>query len=74
MKITTSDPSALRSQIEAILRRSQSTFELRSTGPKELTYLVDLPLEARTDRISNAILQLDGGGEMEVNWDEKKKK
>lgn len=74
LKITGADPSSLRANIEGILRRAHCTFELRSTGPKELTYVVDLPLEARTDRLSNAILQLDGGSEMEVNWDEKRKK
>ena len=74
LKITGADSSALRSDVEAILRRWKITYELRSTGPKELTYQADLPLEVATDRISNAILQLDGGNEMEVNWEEKKKK
>jgi len=74
LKVTDSDPSSLRSQIEAILRRHKVTYELRSTGPKELTYETELPLEARTDRISNSILQLKPGSEMEVNWEEKKKK
>jgi hypothetical protein len=74
LKVTDSDPSSLRPQIEAILRRHKVTWELRSTGPKELTYETELPLEARTDRISNAILQLKPGSEMEVNWEEKKKK
>ena len=74
LKITGADSSALRSDVEAILRRWKITYELRSTGPKELTYQADLPLEVPTDRISNAILQLDGGNEMEVNWEEKKKK
>jgi hypothetical protein len=74
LKITGADSSALRSDVEAILRRWKVTYELRSTGPKELTYQADLPLEVPTDRISNAILQLDGGNEMEVNWEEKKKK
>jgi|RhiMethySRZTD1v2_1073278.scaffolds.fasta_scaffold67773_5 hypothetical protein len=74
LKVTDSDPSSLRSQIEAILRRHKVTYELRSTGPKELTYEAELPLEARTDRISNSILQLKPGSEMEVNWEEKKKK
>ena len=74
LKITGADSSSLRNDVEAILRRWQITYELRSTGPKELTYQAELPLEVPTDRISNAILQLDGGNEMEVNWDEKKRK
>jgi hypothetical protein len=74
LKITDSDPSSLRAKIEGILRRFQVGYELRSTGPKELTYETELHLDARTDRISNAILGLKPGSEMEVNWDEKKKK
>jgi hypothetical protein len=74
LKVTDSDPSSLRAQIEGVLRRFKVTYELRSTGPKELTYETELPFETRTDRISNAILRLKPGGEMEVNWDEKKKK
>ena len=74
LKITGADSSALRSDVEAILRRWKITYELRSTGPKELTYQAELPMEVATDRISNAILQLDGGNELEVIWDEKKKK
>jgi hypothetical protein len=33
-----------------------------------------LPLSVRTDRIANAILRLQPGGETEVSWEEKKKK
>jgi hypothetical protein len=75
LTITAPDPPALRADVEAILRRSNIKYELRSAGNKELVYEADLPLEARTDRVANAILMLkDGGGEMEVSWDEKKKK
>src|SRR5215212_1319084 len=74
LKITGTDPSSLREQIEAILGRWQITYELRSTGPKELTYQAELPMDAPTDRIAYAILKLKPDDEMEVNWDEKKKK
>ncbi len=73
LKVTTSDPAAIRSDIEAILRRSNAKFELRSTGPKELVYETQLPFDTRTDRVSNAILAL-AGDEKEVAWEEKKKK
>ena len=74
LKVTGPDPSVVRGNIEAILRRHEITFELRSTGPKEICYEAQLPLTARTDRISNAILQLQPNGETEVVWEEKKKK
>jgi uncharacterized membrane protein YhiD involved in acid resistance len=74
LKINTPDPAALRGDLEATLRRYQIQYELRSAGPKELCYETELPLDARTDRVSNAILLLQPNSETEVVWDEKKKK
>jgi hypothetical protein len=74
LRITNGDPSALRGDIEAILRRSNIRYELRSAGAKELVYEAEMPLNARTDRVSNAILLLHSGGDLEVSWDEKRKK
>ena len=74
LKITAADPSVLRADVEAILRRSDVKFELRSAGAKELVYETQMPFSVRTDRIANAILLLQNGGETEVTWDEKKKK
>lgn len=74
LKITASDPAALRSSVESILQRHHVGYELRSAGPKELMYQADLPLSTRTDRIANAILRLQPEGETEVAWEEKKKK
>ena len=74
LKVTATDPSALRGDVEALLRRYHITYELRSAGPKELVYEADLPYNARTDRVSNAILLLQPGSETEVVWEEKKKK
>lgn len=74
LKIAARDPAALRAEVENILRRSKVKFELRSAGAKELCYETELPLAVRTDRIANAILKLEPGGETEVSWDEKKKK
>lgn len=74
LKVAVPDPSAVRAGIENILRRSGVKFELRSAGAKDLMYETQLPLSVRTDRIANAILQLESGGETEVSWEEKKKK
>ena len=74
LKVVVSDPAALRSDVEAILRRSNVKFELRSLGAKDLVYETQLPLAARTDRLSNAIVQLLPDHETEVSWEEKKKK
>lgn len=74
LKIVAPDPAALRADIEAILRRANIKFELRSAAPKDLVYEAQLPLSVRTDKIANAILQLQPGNETEVSWEEKKKK
>jgi uncharacterized membrane protein YhiD involved in acid resistance len=77
LKVTASEPNAIRGEIEAILRRHEIKYELRSAGAKDLIYEALLPLKVRTDRVSNAILQLQPNGdqsEVEVAWEEKKKK
>jgi Domain of unknown function (DUF4956) len=74
LKVVAPDPAAMRGAVEAVLRRSNIRFELRSAGAKDLVYEAELPLSVRTDRIANAILQLQKGNETEVSWEEKKKK
>jgi hypothetical protein len=74
LKVVGPDPSTMRGQIESILRQYHIHYELRGTGPKEILYETLLPFNTRTDRISSAILLLDTGGEIEVVWEEKKKK
>ena len=74
LRVTGAEPSAVRGDIEAILRRYQIAYELRSAGPKELCYEASLKYSTRTDRVANAILQLQPGGDTEVVWEEKKSK
>lgn len=73
LKVTGGDPAAIRPDVEAILRRYDVKYELRSAGAKDLVYEANLPLETKTDRVSNAILLLDSNSEKEVVWEEKKK-
>src|SRR5687767_13199339 len=44
LKIVAPDPAALRADIEAILRRANIKFELRSAAAKDLVYEAQLPL------------------------------
>jgi uncharacterized membrane protein YhiD involved in acid resistance len=74
LKIKTKDAQALRNGVEAVLRRQQITYDLRTSSAEELSYEVKVPLERRTERISNALLRLDRAGETSVDWDEKTKK
>ncbi|HXE81333.1 MAG TPA: MgtC/SapB family protein [Vicinamibacterales bacterium] len=72
LKIVGAEPS-LRGSVEAILRRYRIAYELRSTGPKELSYETRVPFDVRTDRVANAILMLRPGNQTEVVWEKKKK-
>ena len=67
------DPAAIRPQVDALLRAKRLRFELRASGPKELSYEVELPQRLRTDRVANQILALDEAGKMTVKWEEKDK-
>ena len=64
----------LRPEIEAILRRYNLHFEIRTTSDEEVCYDVEVPLELKTDRITNTILKLDPEGHASVVWSDKKKK
>jgi uncharacterized membrane protein YhiD involved in acid resistance len=74
LKVTAPDPGAIRGDIEAVLQRYDVRYELRSAGAKELMYNTQLPLDTRTDRVSNAILMINGEGDKEVVWEEIQKK
>jgi uncharacterized membrane protein YhiD involved in acid resistance len=67
------DTDSLRPKIEQILQRYSLQFELRTSSDEEVSYDVQVPFEVQTDRISNAILQLDQKGHAAVDWSEKKK-
>ena len=64
----------LRPQIEAILRRFNLKFEIRSSSDEEVAYEVEVPIELKTDRVTNAILKIDPAGHASVDWVEKKSK
>jgi hypothetical protein len=64
----------LRSEIEGILRRFDLKFEIRTSSDEEVSYDVEVPIELKTDRVTNAILKLDPDGHASVDWVEKKAK
>ena len=64
----------LRPKIEAILRRFKLAFELRTSSDEEVCYDVHVPLDVETERVTDAILQLDPEGHAAVDWAEKKNK
>jgi uncharacterized membrane protein YhiD involved in acid resistance len=74
LKVICGDPPEVRTPVENILRRYHIQFELRSAGPKELVYEANLPLDVRTDKVANAILALREDNEIEVVWEDQRKK
>jgi uncharacterized membrane protein YhiD involved in acid resistance len=71
LQVKTKDAVGLRPRLEEVLRRHQIGYELRTSSQDELSYMVNIPYDRRTDRISNAILRLDQTGETSVDWTEK---
>ena len=58
--------------IEEVLRRNDVKYELRSSSKEDLTYSALLPLNKRTDRVTNALLVLGNKDEMSVEWSDRK--
>ncbi len=64
--------SRLRPKIEAVLKRFQIDFDVRSASEEELSYDVQVPFDSELDRITDAILNVDAKTQIAVDWDEKK--
>ena len=63
----------MRPKIEEVLRRFKVKYELRTAAEEEVLYMVTTPRSLRTDRVSNAIMELDPDGKGAVEWSEKQK-
>ena len=62
-----------RPRIEEVLRRYKARYELRTSAEEEVCYMVTTPRSLRTDRVSNAIMELGPEGKTSVEWNEKPK-
>ena len=62
-----------RGRIEEVLRRYKSRYELRTSAEDAVCYMVTTPRSMRTDRVSNAIMELDPESKVSVEWNEKLK-
>jgi uncharacterized membrane protein YhiD involved in acid resistance len=63
----------LRSRIEEVLRRYKARYELRTAAEDAVCYMVTTPRSLRTDRVSNAIMELVPDFKGAVEWNEKLK-
>lgn len=74
LKISAKDPLKVKPQIERLLTKYRLPFEMRSSGTDEIQYEVHVPVERKTDRLSDLILKLDPENATKVEWEEKKEK
>jgi len=72
LKVKAKDPAALKPKLEKLLTRYRLDFELRAASGEELDYDVRFPVNRKTDRLSEQILEMDS--EASVQWEEKKEK
>jgi uncharacterized protein DUF4956 len=72
LTVKAKQPAELRPKIESLLMRNNLDHELRSVDDGELQYRVFVPVDKKTDRLSNAILKIDPENATGVEWDQKK--
>ena len=63
----------MRPKIEEVLRRFKVRYELRTAAEDTVVYMVTTPKSLRTDRVSNALMELLPDGKAAVEWNEKQK-
>jgi uncharacterized membrane protein YhiD involved in acid resistance len=63
----------LRPKIEEVLRRYKARYELRTAAEDTVSYMVTTPKSLRTDRVSNALMELAPDNKGAVEWNEKPK-
>jgi uncharacterized membrane protein YhiD involved in acid resistance len=63
----------LRPRVEAVLRRYNAEYELRSQSEEAVCYFVTTPFDLQTDRVSAALSSLGEPGQAGVEWIEKSK-
>ena len=74
LEIKAKDPAAFKPKLEEVLRRTKFAHELREQKEDGLSYDVKVPLDQKTDRISEQVLQLDPANATAVEWKETEKK
>ncbi|HZR21989.1 MAG TPA: DUF4956 domain-containing protein [Vicinamibacterales bacterium] len=73
LKIRAKDPAAIKPRVERLLDRYTQDYELRTSSKEEICYDVHVPVEQKTDRLSQRLLDLDPEAGS-VSWEEKKEK
>jgi hypothetical protein len=74
LEVKAKEAAKLQPKIEALLRRRRVKYELREAKPDEFSYMVEMPMEVKTDGISAEIIALDPDPGTGVEWKTEKKK
>jgi len=74
LEVKVKTPKEIKPKLEEGLRRTKFEHELREQKEDELSYDVQVPLDKKTDRISEQILHLDPQNVTAVEWKDKKDK
>jgi hypothetical protein len=73
LKLKGKDTGRLKDGLEKMLSKNGVKYELRTSSQDDLMYSVRLPLTKRTDRLTNAILELgEPPQDLSVEWSDKK--
>jgi len=72
LKVKAKDPAAFKPKLEKLLGRYRLDFDMRAVSNEELDYEVRLPVNRKTDRLSEQMLEMDP--DVSVQWEEKKEK
>jgi hypothetical protein len=68
LEVKAKEATKLQPKLEALLRRRRVKYELREVTPEEFSYMVEMPLEVKTDSISAEIIALDPDPGTGVEW------
>ena len=74
LEIKSKDAAKLQPTVESLLRRRRVKYELRESKPEEFSYLVQMPMDVKTDGISAEIIALDPDPGTGVEWKTEGKK
>jgi uncharacterized membrane protein YhiD involved in acid resistance len=64
--------SARRAEVERLLRKAGTVFELRTSGEAELSYLVNASASLKTEQLTAALTRLTPDGKAQIEWKDEK--
>src|SRR4030095_626682 len=66
LRVKAKEPDRLQGRLEELFRRQRVRYELRTSSQEDLTYSVELPFTKKTDKLTSAIVALDGREQIAV--------